>query len=143
MLNFKYKNARMLTENHITEIFVKYLQAKKFKSITYLNTKQKGFDISALNQNNQRFFAEVKGETSSKENSKRYGQYFTGKQIWSHVAVALFATLRSMNKPEYKDAQFAMVFPMNHEPMMSYIKESMDKLGILVFFVSEEEVRVL
>jgi hypothetical protein len=133
----------MLTENHITELFVKYLEKNNFKSITYLNTKQKGFDITALTQNGQRFFAEVKGETSANENSKRYGQYFTGNQIWSHGAVALFATLRSMNKPEYKDAQFAMVFPMNHEPMMLYIKDSMDKLGIQVFFVSEEEVRIL
>lgn len=133
----------MLTENHITDLFVLFLQRNSYTEITSLNTKQKGFDIKALTPNGQRFFAEVKGETSSTENSKRFGKYFTGQQIWSHGAVALFATLRSMNKPEFKDVQFAIVLPMNHEPMMLYIKDSMDKLGIQVYFVSNDEVKQL
>ena len=133
----------MLNENDITSLFVSYLETNNYKNIIALNTKQKGFDITALTPEGKKIYVEVKGETSANDKSKRYGQYFTGKQIWSHGAVALFATLRSMDKPEYQDAQFAMAFPINHEPMMLYIKKSMDKLGIQVYFVSEEEVRML
>lgn len=133
----------MLTENHITELFVTYLNKNNYTEISSLTTKQKGFDITAITPDGKKFYVEVKGETSANENSKRYGQYFTGKQIWSHGAVALFTTLRSMDKPEHQDAQFAMAFPMNHEPMMLYIKKSMDKLGIQVYFVSEDEVKML
>jgi hypothetical protein len=133
----------MLTENHITELFVTHLKKNNYTEITALTTTQKGFDITAINPDGKKFYVEVKGETSANENSKRYGKYFTGNQIWSHGAVALFTTLRSMDKPEHQDAQFAMAFPMNHEPMMLYIKESMDKLGIQVYFVSQDEVKML
>lgn len=133
----------MLNKNHITDIFVVYLKNNGYTNVTSLTTKQKGFDITALTPEGKRFYVEVKGETSANENSKRYGEFFTGKQIWSHGAVALFATLRSMDKPEHENDEFAMAFPMNHEPMMLYIKKSMDKLGIQVYFVSQDEVRML
>lgn len=48
-----------------------------------------------------------------------------------------------MDKPEYQDAQFAMAFPMNPELVMLDIKRSIDKLGIQVYFVFEDEVRML
>ncbi|MBT2560604.1 hypothetical protein J7E50_07135 [Pedobacter sp. ISL-68] len=46
-----------------------------------------------------------------------------------------------MDKPEYQNAQFAMAFPVNYEPVMLDIKRSIDKLGIQVYF--EDEVRML
>ena len=133
----------MLTENDITQLMADYLKKNGYKILNQLTTKQKGFDISVENSEGKKLYVEVKGETSANENSKRYGQYFTGNQIWSHGAVALFATLRNMDKPEHKDAEFALAFPMNHERMMLYIKNSMDKLGAKVYFVSEKEVRTL
>ncbi|WP_051692036.1 protein NO VEIN domain-containing protein [Pedobacter borealis] len=138
-----FKGQIMLTENDITQLLAEYLKKNGYKILNQLTTKQKGFDITAESSEGKKLYVEVKGETSANEKSKRYGQYFTGNQIWNHGAVALFTTLRSMNKPEYKDAEFALAFPMNHEPMMGYIKASMDKLGIRVYFVSGNEVRML
>lgn len=133
----------MLTENDITELFVNYLHANNYTEIQSKTTSQKGFDITARTREGTMFYVEVKGETSSKPSSRRYGKYFTGKQIWTHGAVALFATLRSMNKPEYRNAQFALAFPESHDVMISQIKDSIDKLGIQVFFVSDTGVRKL
>lgn len=133
----------MLTENHVTKLFVNYLEKNNYTNINSITTKEKGFDIKAITPAGKQFHVEVKGETSANEKSKRFNLPFSGNQIWNHGAVALFTTLRSMNKPEYKDAQFALAFPMNNEPMMLYIKDSMDKLGIDVYFVSEEVVRKL
>lgn len=138
-----FKSQIMLTENDITRLLANYLKKNGYSILSQLTTKQKGFDITAESSEGKKLYVEVKGETSANDNSKRYGQYFTGNQIWNHGAVALFTTLRSMNKPEHKDADFALAFPMNHEPMMLYIKDSMSKLGIKVYFVGYQEVREL
>lgn len=138
-----FKGQTMLTENDVTRLLAEYLNSNGYKVISQLTTNQKGFDIIAESSEGKKLYVEVKGETSANKKSKRYGQNFTGNQIWNHGAVALFTTLRSMNKPEHKDADFALAFPMNHEPMMLVIKNSIDKLGVKVYFVSENEVRTL
>jgi len=90
----------MLNENRITELLVIYLQQNNYSKIESLKSTQKGIDIKATDSKGKKLFVEVKGETSARESSKRFGQYFSGKQIWNHVAVAVLKTMLDMNKPE-------------------------------------------
>lgn len=133
----------MLTENDITELLIKYLRDQGYTNTNHLTTLQKGVDITAVNPDGINVWIEVKGETSAKETSKRFGKPFTGNQIWTHVSVALLKTLTLMNEDRYKGCEFGMAFPINHESLLSKVKLSTDSLGIRIYLVSKEEIRIL
>ena len=48
-----------------------------------------------------------------------------------------------MNEPGSEKKIFGMAFPFNHCELISKIKVQTDKLGILIFLVSNEEVKPL
>lgn len=133
----------MLTENDITNILVEHLELNGYTNVNGLTTDQRGIDITALNSLGNQVCIEVKGETSSKVGTKRYGLPFTGNQIASHVSGALLQTIITMNKPEYKNCEFCMAFPMNHEILIRKILPSLNKLNIKVYLVSLDKVMVL
>ena len=92
----------MLTENHITELLEKYFLDQKYTILSKLATTQEGVDLVVKDTQGQTIYIEIKGETSANEKSKRFGQYFSGKQIWTHGSVALMKTLQLMSLPENK-----------------------------------------
>ena len=132
----------MLTENDILAALVKFLTVKGYTEIEVLTTVQKGIDLKAKAPDGMQLLVEAKGETSSKEHSNRFGKPFDGKQIWTHVSVAIVKTLTTMN--EYGDQYtYGMAFPENHRKMLQDLKLPLDKLGITVFIVSEDDVQIL
>jgi hypothetical protein len=133
----------MLTENHITDYLAEYLEKQGHHIIKKLTSKQKGIDLQIKKNDGKLLFIEVKGETSGVETSNRFGEYFDRNQIWTHVSVAVMKTMLLMNDPKHKDVQFAMAFPFNHEMLLNRIKPSLYKMEIVVYFVSEHEVKLL
>ena len=133
----------MLTENDITELLVRYLLKQNYSINSHLTTTQKGIDIEATSKDGQKLCIEVKGETSARLNSSRYGQYFTNNQVWTHVSVAVMKTLKLMSKDKYKDCLFAMAFPLSHKPLLKEIEHATKRLGITVYFVSLDGVEIM
>lgn len=133
----------MLNENDITNLLVNYFESCGYKNVIGLTTTQKGIDVTAIDNEGQRVCIEVKGETSSKIGTNRYGSPFDGNQIASHVSVALMKTIVTMNQEEFKDAKFGMAFPMNHEILIRKILPSLKKLDITVYLVSTEKVVII
>ncbi|MCY4779081.1 hypothetical protein ORI89_05430 [Sphingobacterium sp. UT-1RO-CII-1] len=133
----------MLTENDITNIRVAHLELNGYTNINGLTTNQRGIDITALNSLGNHVCIEVKGETSSKVGTKRHGLPFTGNQIASHVSGALLQTINTMNKPKYKNYEFCMAFPMNHEILIQKNLPSLNTLNIKIYLVSLKKVIVL
>lgn len=133
----------MLTENDVTNILVNYLRQNRYLDVKGITTEERGVDITAVNSLGKLVLIEVKGETSARVSSKRYGLPFTGKQIASHVGSAILQTLVTMNKPEFKDCEFAMAFPLNHEILIRKFLPSLKILGIIVYLVSSQKVITL
>lgn len=108
-----------------------------------LTSIQKGIDVIAKAPDGMCHYIEVKGETSGRITSKRYGKPFNPNQIWSHVSVALMKTVTDMNSKDAGNGKFGMAFPENHRALLQTIKPSLDILGIIVYLVSEKGVVVL
>jgi hypothetical protein len=134
---------KMLTENDITTYLVSYLESVGYTQVVGLTTLQRGIDVTALNTDGKKVCIEVKGETSSKVGTKRFGLPFTGNQIASHVSVALLKTLVTMNEEDYVDCEFGIAFPLNHEKLIRRIHPSLKALGISVYLVSSQNIVVL
>lgn len=133
----------MLTENDITNYLVVYLKNIGYTEVNGLTTLERGIDVTAINNKGEKVCIEVKGETSSKVGTKRYGMTFTGNQIASHVSVALLKTIVTMNEDEYRNCEFGIAFPFNHEILIRRILPSFKLLGISVYLVSSENIVVL
>ncbi len=133
----------MLNENHITDILAIYLEKKNFKVLQKLNTGQKGVDLIVQDLEGFKHYIEVKGETSSKENSNRFGLPFDGKQIWNHISVALMKTIKTIIDNGEGNFKFGMAFPLNHEPLLISMLPVLNKLELTIYIVSYDEVRVL
>src|ERR1700761_2877806 len=87
-----------LTEDLIIEKLVDHLVKQGFKIEQVCKSTQKGVDIIAVDPKGIRHYIEAKGETSNQKTSKRYGEPFSGNQIWSHVGVSLLKTLTDIHK---------------------------------------------
>ncbi len=131
----------MLTENHITDLLESYFKQQGCED-EKLTTTQKGIDMKIKDGKGQETFIEVKGETSANPKSKRFGQYFSGKQIWSHGSVALMKTLLDMSKPDNKNIKFALGLPFNHEEMFRKIEPIIRKLDITIYLVSKDKIEI-
>jgi hypothetical protein len=133
----------MLTENHITQLLANHLISKGFVIKQQLTTRQKGVDLIAQCTNGRMHYIEVKGETSARDGSARFGLPFKSSQIWSHVSVALLKTLSVINEFPGEANHFGMAFPENHRELLMSIKPSLDKLGLTVYLISENNVDIL
>lgn len=131
----------MLTENEIIDKLDEYFTNQRCKVIKKY-THQQGIDMEITGPGGQITFIEVKGETSSKKGTNRWGKAFSGSQIKTHVGVALLKTIADMSNPAWKNVRFAMAFPDNHEPMVERIGAAISKLDIEVYLVSKNEVRL-
>lgn len=129
----------MLTENQVIESVKKHLinelEYDKNK-IETVDTYSKGYDIIA-EKNGQKLIIEAKGQTSSKK-SNRKGQEFTHAQKKTHVAMAMYKTMQTLEKE--KNCKVGIAFPNDtaHMGIIHRIKPSLDKLNIEIFLVSQE-----
>jgi hypothetical protein len=78
-------------------------------------------------------YIEVKGETSSKDHSNRFGNAFDLNQIKSHVSRAILASLTVLNdKPSGPKTKAAIALPDNtgHKELIAKFAQPLKTLGI-------------
>ena len=126
----------MLTENDVIEYVAKELCNRGYTNIKTVNTFQKGYDIIA-EKNGRKLIIEAKGQTSSK-NSNRQGKEFSHAQKKTHVAMAIYKTMQTLEKN--KGCKVGIAFPNDkvHVSIINRIKPSLDKLNIQVFMVDNK-----
>lgn len=131
----------LLNENEITDILAAHLNKEGCTNVDKLTTKQRGIDMTVTYPDGTKELIEVKGETSSKEGTNRFGKGFNGNQIWTHISVALMKTFTLMELEVYKGAKFSIALPFNHEAGIERVRTVIEKMDIQVYFVSKEEVK--
>jgi len=109
----------MLTENQITELLAEWFCLQGCEILNHITTKDKGIDLVVLRSDGKPHNIEVKGETSSKEDSKRFGLAFSGNQIWNHVSVAFMKTIYDMDRHKDQDATTSWPGSVSHSPLVS------------------------
>lgn len=132
----------MLTENDIVVKLTAYLKEQGYEIVQSLSTDEQGVDIIAKGKS-RKLFIEVKGETSSKSHTNRFGKQFTRAQIKSHISKAIFASMKILSsKSEGKNIVVAIALPDTkvHRELMNEIKLSIKKLKIIIFWVSINDI---
>jgi hypothetical protein len=124
----------MLTESDVIEGVCRFLEAKHFYIKQRLTEDQKGRDIIAIAPDSKTQVAiEAKGETSSRKDSKRFGQPFDGNQAYDHVAKAFYCA--SIYSAESLLGGIAVPKNAAHEKQVSAIIHALRQLCIEVFWV--------
>ncbi|MCF6407514.1 hypothetical protein L3C95_31775 [Chitinophaga filiformis] len=132
----------MLTENDIVRLLSAHLKKSGYIITQSLLTTQQGIDIIAEDTKHI-LYIEAKGETSSKEHSKRYGNAFDGNQIKSHVSRAILASMKILHdKPAGPKTKVGIALPdtAGHRELVAKINIPLKTLGIKIFFVTENGV---
>lgn len=124
----------LLDENQVVNYVCNYLIANGYVIDGHSNTNEKGYDIIA-NMEGKRLVIEAKGATSSKPGSRRFEKGFSCNQVKTHVAVALYATMRVMNSnPEY-EVGIALPYNEHHTRAVNEIQKVIDLLAIKIYWV--------
>lgn len=129
----------MLNENDVIEYVVKHLIENNYKIVDKKDTKQHGYDI-IVKKNGKYLFIEAKGQTSSKDYTKRYQKEFTHAQKRVHVASAIYKSLRTAN--EKPDGEIGIAFPdtITHRNLVNPVLPSLKQLGIKLFWVNKDGI---
>lgn len=133
----------MLYQNDVVDVVRKYLEANGYKIDESATTASKGYDLIAFMENGEtpiKLVLKARGATSSIVGSKKYGKPFDRSQVAIHVAEVFYkaAEALSMKNSKYQICA-AMALPKNkdHEDYVLKIKPTLNKLGVVVFFVDE------
>lgn len=132
----------MLNENQVVDAVIKHLEGRGYEFVRKCLTTERGIDIVMKEPATGRFLlVEAKGATSDREGSARHGKGFSTAQVRSHVARAFYAAAASLQHPDYPGAASAIALPNldGHRDRIRAIQTALDQLGILVFFVNEDE----
>ena len=126
---------KMLYESKVIDYVRKYLKQKGYSFIKNANENQTGDDLIMKDCKNRLIIIEAKGETSSKEGTKRFGEPFTKSQCKTHISIAL---LRALIKIEEKKCNFGIALPKNkiNEEIINKIQNNLKKLSISIFWVN-------
>ena len=111
----------MLTENEIIDIIENYFTMQNYEVKEKNYTYGKGNDL-VLEKDGEIIYAEVKGATSSKKNTKNYGNPFSSSQVKTHIAMAFFQIVSLMNINGNKN-MYLIVLPDNEDHKF-YFKEN-------------------
>ena len=131
----------MITENEVVERVTSYLRDNGYEVSQSLGTYEKGVDIVA-EKDGFTLYVEAKGATSSKEGSSRFGKGFDKNQVKTHVAMAILASMKILSsKPDAK-AGIALPDNTDHRELIEETKPSLEKLGLIIFWVGEGSVLV-
>ena len=89
----------MLSEPEVIDAVCAKLVTQGYRILQQLGTTQHGVDIVAVKQTTptRELYLEAKGATSSKKNSKRFGQPFGNDQIPDHVATAFYQVAKVLS----------------------------------------------
>jgi 5-methylcytosine-specific restriction protein B len=131
----------ILYEEDVIDATCAYLEKRNFNIEQRLTATERGDDIVASRADEVRVFVEAKGEGSSQEHTARYGQAFGSAQIRVHVAEAFFRAARMRQQPcTSRQKVVGVAFPAtrNHRRLVEEICESLETLGIEVFFISHD-----
>ena len=95
-------------------------------------------------KNKKRIFIEVHAATNSKKDTHMYGKPFTYSQASNHIAGALLHAMTELNMHTDIDYAFALPDNTDHNILIGKILPSLQKIGVIVYFVSENgSVRVV
>jgi hypothetical protein len=134
----------MLYESDVIDAVCIRLEAHGYRIRQRLETTQHGDDIIAIKQTPMpcELYIEAKGETSSRQNSQRYGQPFDSAQIRIHVAEAFYKAAEVLSR-NYGNAgiRAGIALPDNngHRTVVKGIEPIVKQLGIAVFWVRENK----
>lgn len=136
----------MLYENDVIEAVCSYLENRNFTILKKSTTNQKGDDIIARPQSAKyKLHIEAKGETSSKEKTNNYGESFNSNQVLDHVAKAFYWAAKMLQQQDEEDKnlprKIGIALPDNncHRKRVHAIEQSLNKLDIIVFWVSSDQ----
>lgn len=127
---------KILDENAVIQLMIKYLNDKDYEIIKFANTNEKGIDIEAK-KDNQVMYVEAKGATSSKINSSRFGKIFNRNQVKTHIGRAL---LTALSQPAEIISAIALPSDDYHLSEIEKIRHRLEKTEIQIYFVSIEKV---
>lgn len=133
----------MLYEDDVVDAVCTTIRRSGYEIVQRLRTKQKGDDIIAVRTRDGdvvKLIIEAKGETSSNENSNRYGKAFDSSQVRDHVASAVYRAIQILCRPTDDDGQevlAGLAFPktMLHQTAVDSVLPVLRRLGIMVFWV--------
>lgn len=108
-----------------------------YEIISTCDTNKQGYDIVA-EKNSKKIIIEAKGRTNSK-NTKREGKEFTHAQKKTHVAMAIYKSMQTMQKEENCDVAIALTNDNAHVGIINRIISSLRKLDIKIFLVDESK----
>jgi hypothetical protein len=134
--------SRMLTEPVILSLLKRFLKARGYTNIAVVNGRTHGDDLRATPpKGNFALHVEAKGQTSSMENSKRFGRPFSHAQIRDHMATAIYKALcmRSQSSRGAK-RQIALALPDIPSKRNVYgpVASALRELDIGVFWVAPD-----
>ena len=133
----------MLTENDVVESVCRFVKDHGYEVHRQLTTKERGFDIVARKPGVQavELRVEAKGETSSKETTKRYGKPFSTAQIRDHVANAFCTAAAMLVGPgSAGSVRVAIALPgtAGHRRQVQALQYAMQLLEVGVFWVGPD-----
>jgi len=126
----------MLTENEVIYKLQKHLERQGF-STKVSSTSEHGVDLIAIKQK-RRLYLEVKGQTSSKPDTNRYGKEFTPNQKLDHVAKAIYTAMKTLNQIKNVEVGIALPNDKTHEKIVQAVLLPLKLLKIKVFMVSPD-----
>ncbi|MBN1860481.1 MAG: hypothetical protein JW840_03365 [Candidatus Thermoplasmatota archaeon] len=132
----------MLDENDIVKLLVTYLEKNGYSNIRHAGTSEHGYDIIA-EKNNRHLYVEAKGQTSSKEHTKRWGKEFTPNQKMDHVAKAIYKAMKTRNEKTGSEIAIALPSDDVHRDLIMKVLPSLKTLDIEVYLVSEKNIELL
>ena len=127
------------TENDVIDAVAGFLRVSGWKVTQSRDTRQRGVDLIASHTiSGRELYIEAKGATSSKPESKRYGCPFTTAQVRDHIANVFYEAARLV--AEGHQACIAVPKTDLHERYLSLVAPILNKLGIAIFWVKDQEV---
>jgi Holliday junction resolvase-like predicted endonuclease len=133
----------MLTENDVVEKLVTYLKYNGYIIVKSLNTYEKGIDIIAKNKT-EILHIEAKGETSSKQGTKRYGKEFSLSQVKTHISRAILASMEEISKKDKNvKIKVAIAIPNNetHKKVLDKVIPAIKALKIRIYLVGKSSIQ--
>jgi hypothetical protein len=127
----------MVTENQVVDATAEALAAHGWRLKQKLTTKQQGVDI-ILERDGQELHVEAKGYTSSKEGTTRYGQPFSGGQLFDHTSKAIYKALK-VASGGIDIAAVALPDDPKTKLLVGDVKVALDRMGVLVIWVDHED----
>lgn len=131
----------MLFEGKVIEYVCDYLSGRNYEILQKLSTTEQGDDIIAL-KSGVKLIIEAKGESSSNQNSSRYGQPFNYNQVKTHVGVAFYKTseifTRELNSGNHVVVGIALPGNELHRKCVGKISGVIKPLNIVLFWVNED-----